>query len=160
VIVVSDTSPISELAKVGRLTILFDIYGRIFVPQEVYSEVISGTHPAVAAVQAAHWILVHPVTAAEKVATIRATTGLGPGECAAIVLAGELEADRLLIDDRAARREARARGLPLIGTVGTIVLAKQQGFISDVHEVLDELIACGMRISQQLYRDALDTAGE
>lgn len=42
-IVVSDTTALSELAKVGQLTLLRDIYGQIIIPQEVYNEVTTGT---------------------------------------------------------------------------------------------------------------------
>lgn len=52
-IVVSDTTPLSELAKVGKLDLLKDVYGEVLIPEEVYNEVISGNHPAIALVQAA-----------------------------------------------------------------------------------------------------------
>ncbi|MBD1933744.1 MULTISPECIES: DUF3368 domain-containing protein [Cyanophyceae] len=159
-IVVSDTTPLSELAKVGRLTLLQDIFGRVIIPLEVYNEVTTGTHPAVTAVQSASWIEVQSVTDINKVLTLQTDTGLDLGECAAIVLAQELGANRLLIDERTARREAQVRGLPVIGTIGILLLAKQRSHISSVKEVLDDLIANGTRISQRLYDDALTIAGE
>jgi len=48
-IVVSDTTPLSELAKVGKLDLLRDVFGEIIIPQEVYNEVTRGNHPAVSA---------------------------------------------------------------------------------------------------------------
>ncbi len=102
-IVVSDTTPLSELAKVGRLRLLQDIFGRVIIPLEVYNEVTTGTHPAVTAVQSASWIEVQSVTDINKVLTLQTDTGLDLGECAAIVLAQELGANRLLIDERTAR---------------------------------------------------------
>ena len=159
-IVVSDTTPLSELAKVGRLALLKDVFGRVIIPREVYNEATTGTHPAVTAVQSAEWIEVHSVRDTSKVLHLGINTGIDLGECAAIVLAEELEANRLLIDDLAARREAQARGLPVIGTIGILLLAKQRSLISSVKEVLDDLIANGTRISQRLYDDALAIAGE
>jgi hypothetical protein len=111
-------------------------------------------------VQSASWIEVQSVTDINKVLTLQTDTGLDLGECAAIVLAQELGANRLLIDERTARREAQVRGLPVIGTIGILLLAKQRSHISSVKEVLDDLIANGTRISQRLYDDALTIAGE
>jgi uncharacterized protein len=159
-VVVSNTTPISELAKVGRLNVLHAVYGSVVVPREVHDEVTAGSHPAVTAVRSANWIDVRSVSNAQAVSALHAATRLGLGECAAILLAEELHADRILIDDRAARRAAKARGLVLGGTIGTLLLAKEQGIISSVGEVLDELIAHGTRISDGLRTEALAAAGE
>lgn len=52
-IIVSDTTPLSELAKVGQLNLLRDIFGKVIIPIEVYHEVTTGTHPAVNLVKSA-----------------------------------------------------------------------------------------------------------
>lgn len=159
-IVVSDTTPLSELAKIGRLDLLREIYERVIIPQEVFDEATTGTHPAMVAVPAANWIEVRVVTDSRQVLALHTSTSLGLGECAAIVLAEELNADRLLIDDLAARREAQLRNLPLIGTVAIVLLAKKLGIIPAVKTLLDDLMTQGTRISQKLYRDALSVAKE
>lgn len=159
-IVVSDTTPISELTKIGRLTLLREVYPRVIIPQEVYDELMAGPLVVVAAMQSANWIEVHVVSDSTEVLVLHASTQLGLGECAALILAEELGAHRVLIDDRAGRREATARGVPVTGTIGTLLVAKQQGFIASIKEVLDDLRAQGTRISDQLYRDALGAAGE
>ncbi len=82
------------------------------------------------------------------------------GEVRAIILAEELGADHLLMDERAGRRVAKLRNLSVIGMVGTLLLAKQQGLIPNVKDILDELIVRGMRISLRLYQYALTTALE
>jgi uncharacterized protein len=160
VIVVSDTTPISELAKIGRLALLRDVYQRVIIPQEVYDEAMAGPHVVVAATQSATWIEVLAVSDSNKVLALHASTPLGLGECAALILAEEVGAQRLLMDDRAGRREAGRRGLPVTGTIGTLLVAKQLGFIPSVKDVLDELIANGTRISPALYGDALALVGE
>jgi predicted nucleic acid-binding protein len=106
VIIVSDTTPLSELAKVDKLNLLHDIYGKIIIPEEVYQEVTTGTHPAANLVQIANWIERRTISSSEKVSTLKTITNLGWGECAAMILAEELEADQLLIDDLEARRVA------------------------------------------------------
>lgn len=159
-IVVSDTTPLSELAKIGQLDLLRDVYGKIIIPQEVSDEVTAWGHPAVRAITSATWIEVRRVTNRQPVTSLHASSSLGLGECAAIFLAEELNATRLLIDDLAARHEAQSRNLPVIGTIGVILLAKNLGVIPAVKDLLDALIAHGARIGQQLYQDALNIAGE
>jgi hypothetical protein len=160
VIVVSDTTPLSELAKVGQLVLLRYVFGQVIVPQEVYDEVTSGTHPAVAAVRSATWIEVRSVQDASQVVALRESTKIHVGEAAAIILAQELGAQQVLIDDLRARRVAKARLLPVTGTIGTLLLAKEQGLIAQVKPILDDLIALGKRISPQLYQDVLAIAQE
>jgi predicted nucleic acid-binding protein len=160
VIVVSDTTPLSELAKVGLINLLRDVYGQVIIPQEVYNEVTTGNHPAVKEIQSATWITIQSLSNSEKVSTLKEATNLGWGECAAMILAEELKADLLLIDDLKARRVALSRNLPIIGTVGTLLLAKQLELISSVKEVLDALIVRGKRISPRLYQETLAAAQE
>lgn len=100
------------------------------------------------------------VSDSEKMYALKAAKNLGLGECAAIILAEELGAQRLLIDDKKGRREAMSRNLAVIGIVGILLLAKQQELIKSVKEVLDSLIAQDTRISQRLYHYALTTAQE
>ena len=71
---------------------------------------------------------------------LKTITNLGWGECAAMILAEELEADQLLIDDLEARRVALSRNLKIIGTIGILLVAKQQGLIPKIKDVLDDLI--------------------
>jgi predicted nucleic acid-binding protein len=77
-----------------------------------------------------------------------------------MVLAEELNATRLLIDDLAARREAKSRRLPVTGTVAVVLLAKKLGDIPTVKYLFDDLIIHGARIGEKLYQDALVVAGE
>lgn len=159
-IIVSDTTPLSQLAKVGKLNLLHDIYGKIIIPQEVYHEVTTGNHPAVNLVQLADWIERRTISSSEKVSTLKTITNLGWGECAAMILAEELEADQLLIDDLEARRVALSRNLKITGTLGILLVAKQLGLITSVQEVLAALITKGKRINTRLYQEVLSTAQE
>ena len=159
-ITVSDTTPISELAKTGRLRLLHDVYKRIEIPCEVYDELTAGSHPAVVDVPLARWIKVRSVSDPHEINRMRAATGLGLGECAAIALAQELKASRILPDDWEARKEALTRGLRATGTVGTLLTAKRRGLIPNVRKELDDLLAHGTYIGRPLYDRALRLAGE
>jgi len=91
---------------------------------------------------------------------LKTITNLGWGECAAMILAEELEADQLLIDDLEARRVALSRNLKITGTLGILLVAKQLGLITSVQEVLAALITKGKRINTRLYQEVLSTAQE
>jgi uncharacterized protein len=160
VIIVADTTPLSELAKVGHLNLLQDVFGKVTIPQEVYREVTTGSHPAVAIVKLATWIEVRSISDIQKLSILQRLTNLDLGECAAIILTEEIGADQILLDDLDARRIAKARNLSIIGTIGTLILAKQRGIIFSVREILDNLIEEGAYIGQRVYRDTLVVAGE
>jgi len=160
VIIVSDTTPLSELAKVGQLNLLRDIFGKVIIPQEVYNEVTTGTHPAVNLVKSADWIEIIAVRNLKQLSNLKKATNLGAGECAAMILAEELASDQLLMDDLDARRVALSRNLKIIGTIGILLVAKQQGLIPAIKDVLDNLIAEGKHISSRLYEEALLAAQE
>ncbi|EKV03419.1 putative nucleic acid-binding protein [Leptolyngbya sp. PCC 7375] len=159
-IVVSDTTPLSELAKVGHLDLLHRVYGEIRIPREVYDEVTTGNHPAIAQVKSLDWLRVHAVRQPDRVIELQNATRLGKGECAAMILAEEHQADQLLLDDLDARRVALSRNLPVVGTVGTLLVAKQRGVIDSVKDILVALIDQGTRISPRLYQSAIAAANE
>jgi len=148
------------LAKVGRLSLLGDVYGHLIVPEEVFAEITTGTHPAARVIHSVAWLQVEPVKDPQDVLDLATAAGLGVGECAAIILAEELSADLTLIDDLPARQFALSRGLRLGGTIGTLLTAKQMGILPRVKDVLDQLISQGTHISRHLYQIALSAAGE
>lgn len=112
------------------------------------------------AVQSITWISVRTVSDPQKILDLQAETNLHLGETAAIVLAEKLGVEQLLLDDRKARLVAESRNLPVIGMVGTLLIAKRQGLIDNVKEVLDALIAQEARISPKLYQQVLTKAQE
>ncbi|WP_293067681.1 hypothetical protein [Okeania sp. SIO2B3] len=103
-IVVSDTSPISNLATVGQLDLLKQIYGEVVIPETVYQEIINAgaTEPATLAIQSLKSIKKGSVNNLTMVMSLQ--TKLDPGEAEAIVLALELKADLLIVDERKGRK--------------------------------------------------------
>lgn len=160
IVIVADTTPISELAKVGRLELLRELFGTVIIPDEVYGELTVGNHPAAIQVPQARWIIVRSVEDREQITTLQTETDLDLGECAAMILARELPASQLLIDDLDGRKIAQLKGLQIIGTVGIVLLAKENGFITTVKEILDALIGNGMWISRGFYAEILAIAQE
>jgi len=109
-------------------------------------------------VEAADWIQV--VNIHDRTATELLRERLDQGESEAIVLTIELEANLLLMDEARGRRVAQAQGLNQIGTVGILVLAKRKKLITAVTPLLDNLVASGFRMGEQLYHAAQELANE
>ncbi len=83
------------------------------------------------------------------------------GEAEAIALAEELHADHLLIDERKGRRLAQQQGVPVVGLLGVILLAKHAGLVSSARELLEELDReAGIYLADELKNAALKTVGE
>ncbi|MGL4883963.1 MAG: DUF3368 domain-containing protein, partial [Waterburya sp.] len=99
-IIVSDTSPISNLAMVRQLNLMQQLYGTILIPAAVYEELLDNRagETVITAVQSASWLKIQPIQNQELVNGLR--NRINVGEAEAIVLAIEAEASRLLIDER------------------------------------------------------------
>jgi predicted nucleic acid-binding protein len=83
------------------------------------------------------------------------------GEASAIALDLELQADDLLMDERLGRREAGRLGLPVVGILGILLIAKQRNLIPQVKPIVDTLVQeVGFRVSSQLYQRILSLANE
>lgn len=66
-IIVSNTTPLSELAKIDRLDLLHSLFAKILIPPAVYAELTADSHPAKIAIPAATWIETRPVNQAERI---------------------------------------------------------------------------------------------
>jgi uncharacterized protein len=78
-VIVSNTTPISELAKVEQLQLLRDVFGQVIIPQEVYDELMVGNHLAVLAMQSANWIEVRVVSDRPSLQALQTQTNLDLG---------------------------------------------------------------------------------
>jgi len=161
VIVVSNTSPITNLAAIERLNLLQALYGTIIIPQAVYDEMASVGYAVLGAieVQTLSWIETRQVMDTNRVTELLAE--LDQGEAEAIILALELKADFLLLDERRGRKVATRLGVKRIGLLGVLLEAKQKKLISTVKPVIDELITqVDFRVSSELYSEVIKSAGE
>ncbi|MBF2008132.1 MAG: DUF3368 domain-containing protein [Chlorogloeopsis fritschii C42_A2020_084] len=159
--IVSNTSPISNLAKVGQLDLMQQLYRAILIPSAVYEELLDerAGETVITTVQSADWLEIRPVQNEELVNQLRDRVNVGEAE--AIALAVEVEATRLLIDERLGRQAAKDLGLKITGVMGILLLAKRQNLIMSVKPIMDDLTTqANFRISSQLYVDVLNAAGE
>jgi predicted nucleic acid-binding protein len=139
---------------------LQQLYGNIIIPPAVYQELINSgdAEPATLAVQTLDWIQTQPVSDRVLLETLQ--TNLDPGEAEAITLAVEINAERLIIDERRGRNEAIQLGLQVTGILGIALAAKQEGLIPLVQPILDDLRANTFWIRDALYAEVLRLAGE
>lgn len=152
-IIVCDTSPITNLIRIDRLHLLEALYGQIIIPPAVYRELIRYERQG-SLIAAQDWITTRSVSDESAVVALREI--LDPGEAEAIVLAEELGADALIIDERKGRSLARQQGLRIIGLLGVLVAAKNSELIETVKPIMDQLIeAANFRISTKLYQQIL-----
>ena len=161
-IVVSNASPLIALSTIDLLDTLAKLYGNIHIPQAVNKEVIAAGQgrPGSQEVATAQWIICHAVADQWSVAQLQASTGLDRGESEAIILANELNASLIILDDKDARQYCQTCQLPIIGTVGLLLLAKDDGIIPTIKQPLEALITAGIRVGAVLYSEVLRRAGE
>ena len=157
---VVNTSPLVFLGNLGRLELLRHEGREVYIPRAVAEEIAEKPDAAAQAVQAscATWIQVRNVTDETAVALVQAS--LHKGEAEAIVLATELHAERLVMDDQDARRFANRCGLTVIGTLGILLAAKQRGAIASLRAEINALASLGFRANPRLVTAVLQSAGE
>jgi predicted nucleic acid-binding protein len=131
---VSDASPIIFLSKLQRIDLLPECFEKVWIPAAVEQE-LAGLAPVPG-------ISMLPVSAAGRQFVEGALGRLHRGELESMVLAREVQADYVLLDDLLARRRAQRLGLKTMGTVGVIVLAYRQGRIASKTAIdwVDELM--------------------
>ena len=157
---VVNTSSLVFLGNLGRLELLRHAEREVCIPRAVAEEIAEKPDAAAQAVQdaCAAWMQVRQVTDHTAVTLVQAA--LQTGEAEAIVLATELHAERLVLDDQDARRFADRCGLKTIGTLGILLAAKQRGAIASLREEINALAALGFRANPQLVAAVLQRAGE
>lgn len=160
-IVISDASPLINLAIIGKLDLLPALFGKVVIPQKVFEEiVVQGSEmPGADAVRMASWIEVRPSSNRMLVQALQ--TQVDPGEAEAIALALEMQAHLLLIDERIGRQLAKEFRLPIMGLLGVLKIAKEKSLIPRLKPLLDQLIQeAGFRVSKALYQQILEQEGE
>ena len=147
-IVVADTSPINYLILIEEIDILAQMYGRVVIPRAVREELLRTSAPEVVrnwTGQPPAWVEVRsPVTRPDP-----SLAALDPGERDAIMLAAELQADQLIVDDRQGRHEAQKRGIPVIGTLGVLREAATLGLL-DLRTAVKRLEGTSFHIAPEV----------
>lgn len=147
-IVVSDTTPLHYLILIDEVDLLPRLLGEIVIPQIVFSELQADKTPK----KIKRYLEIEPNWLSVKPATgivDQELEDIDPGEREAILLAEELSADGILIDDLAGRKIAFERGLRVLGTLGLLELAAEQGLINFL-ESYQRIKSVGFYVSRAL----------
>ncbi|MEC4814836.1 MAG: DUF3368 domain-containing protein [Scytonema sp. PMC 1069.18] len=160
-IIVSNTSPINNLAAIDQLHLLHKLYGTLLIPESVYRELTDPNFPVAGAteVKTLDWIETRAVSDRTLVKVL--SNELDIGEAEAIALAVEIQADQVLIDERRGRLVADRLNLRYTGILGILVEAKSQGLIAEVKPLLDALVnEAKFWVAEPLYNSVLRLVNE
>ena len=148
-IIVSDTSCLILLDKLGRISLLKSLYGKITVTKIVADE-FGKVLPEFVEIE----------NPENKNYQKILQSFLDPGEASAMALALEKEECLLIIDEFKGRREARQLGLNYTGTLGILIVAKEKGLIKSVTEIIKEIGKTDFRIGEKLINEVKRKSGE
>jgi len=155
--IISDTTPIISLASVGRLDILKKLFGEVFIPEAVYNEIKAKKSHGDRETDSEY---IKTRTVAGKMYGNLLLSQLDAGEAEVILLAKEMNADFVIIDENLGYRIAKNSGLDVVRTLSVILKAKQEGIINEAKPLLDEMIVKGIWYSARVYETFLKKAGE
>lgn len=164
-IAVSNSSPLIYFAKVGRLEIIRSVFGKVFIPEKVFEEVVikgkelNISDAFIVERAVGTWIIKEKIKPEIDVEYhfLDTNARLGLGEKEAIKLCKQLNARYLIADDREARRVSKILNIVPVGTCSIIVKCYRQKIITreEAVQILDELLKVGFRISIEVYHKVL-----
>ena len=134
-IVISNTSPINNLAAIDQIDLLKQLYNIIYIPEGVYQELMA---------------LKTPIQVSNQVKNVQW-----------IQVTLQMKADLLLIDEKRGISVANNLNLKFTGILGILIIAKQKGLIPDVKSLLEQLQErAGFWLKQDLFQNILERVGE
>jgi len=141
--VVSDASPIANLAAIGRLDLLRQQFASLLIPEAVAAELRAFSNAvasdAIRTGIADGWITVQAVAATARPLVDLLSRELDPGEAEAIALATDSHADLVLIDEADGRDVATRLGLAVRGVLGVLLTAKRDGSLPSLAREISRL---------------------
>jgi predicted nucleic acid-binding protein len=156
--VIVNNTPLVTFWAIGRLDILRSLFDEILIPVAVRDEFLATEKESRRrTLREESWIRVVEVQNSRR---IQSFVGLDAGETEVLVLAEEQDASLILIDERKARRFAERMGLPISGTLGILLLAKEEKVISAIAPVLRKIQEAGLYFDSKLIERVLQLAGE
>lgn len=156
--VIANNTPLVAFWSISRLDILQTLFKEILIPTAIRDEFLSAApRDRFESLHSAPWI---KVVSLSRPNAADAFAGLDRGEAEVIALAQDQDARLVLIDEKRARRYAARMNLPVSGTLGVLLLAKQEGLIEAVKPLLSNLIESGLHVHQSLVDEVILLAGE
>lgn len=154
-----NTSPLIFLAKAGYIDLLLCLHHEIVIPTQVYNELMSKPSDQITidTILRTKWL---KCLDTGTIPPVIQAWDLGIGESSVLTWGYLNSGTEVIIDDLAGRRCAHSLGIPVRGTLGIVLKAKQTGMIPLAKPVIDELIAHGMYLSDSIVQQTLALVGE
>lgn len=154
---VSNASPLITLARARCLHLLPRLFDEVHIPPEVYREVVTDGQgmPGATEVRESQWILVTPVEEPRRPSFPPPPSALGAGEISAVLLARQLEASVVLMDEVKGRRFAVANGIRVAGSVGLLEELLRRDLISNLRDTYRELLGQKIRLDRRVVNESL-----
>ena len=160
-IVISDASPIVAFFELQLLELLPNLFTEVIVPEAVYKELLTLApyYETLTPITEASWLRIIQVIDKNEVEQLREY--IDAGEAEAIILYRQMNADLLLIDERAGRLVAKEMGIEAIGTLGILRQAKLNGLLPELKPAIEQLRGrLKFRLSDSLIEQVLKSVGE
>ncbi len=154
---VSNTTPIISLSAIGKIEILQDVFHEIIISQAVYEEIKAKKEFGYHSVDL-DFIKVQSIQT--KNHELLLSDRLDLGEAETIILAKEITADNVIIDESLGYTVAKDYNLNVIRTLSILLKAKEENIISEVKPLIEEMISKGRWYSKRVYYSFLEKAGE
>ena len=156
--VISNTTPILSLLKIDKLDVLQKLYGEIIIPNAVYKEIEQGiSKPYYQNLKEISWIKIEEISD-KKV--LQYFNDLDAGEAEVLILANEINADLVIIDEILGRKFAQKLNINLTGTLGILLKAKELNYIENISSLITQLKDKGTWINPKLANKVLELANE
>lgn len=156
-IVVSNTTPIISLASIGKIDILKRFFDTVYISQAVYDELKSKDSFGFDEIDDSFFQV---VCVKDTIATDILLNDLDLGEAQTIVLAKELNANMVLIDENIGYKIAKSQNLNVKRTLSLLIAAKNKKYITTIKPLLDDMITNKRWISKSVYFEVLKICKE
>ena len=152
-----NTTPFIALAAIARLELLPSLFGNIHVVPSVIAECAAGGTIQVPDLSRLSWVQVVPAADPTLPGLL---LSLDRGERDTLATARQMGARRVIIDERIGRNMAELLGLSVVGTLGVLLKAKEQGMISSFSGAVDSMRTNGIFYHSALVARLTKLAGE
>jgi len=156
---VINASPLIFLSRSRHLDLLKTFAQEIWVPEAVATEILYRGQQDITArvIEQTDWIVTKP---AISIPTNITEWRLGAGESSVLALAAKYPASDAIIDDLAGRKCAASLNIPVRGTLGIVLVAKQRGLIPEARSIIEDMMSAGLYLSRRVIDEALSRVGE
>ncbi len=154
-----NASPLIFLSRSHHLNLLHAFADEIWVPEPVATEILQRGQQDITAraIKDTRWLVTKPISG---IPNNIAKWKLGDGESSVLALASKTLDTEVIIDDLAGRKCAISLEIPVRGTLGVVLIAKNRGLITEARPVINDMLANGLYLSKKILDRVLALVGE